>query len=164
MPRRPKSKIQNPKSKIPLSHLDAQGRARMVDVGHKPIVRRTAIAAGEFVAAPGTLDRLFAGDLPKGEALAVARIAGIAAAKRTDELIPLCHSLPLDHVSVDFERTAPDRVTVTAGASLQARTGVEMEALAAVSVACLTLYDMTKAIDKALRIENICLIEKRKGP
>jgi cyclic pyranopterin phosphate synthase len=165
MPRAPQPKIKNQKSKT-LTHLDAHGRARMVNVGHKPIVRRTAVAAGEFVAAPATLDRMLAsggGDLPKGEALAVARIAGIAAAKRTDELIPLCHSLPLDHVSVDFERTAPDRVTVTAAASLEARTGVEMEALTAVSVACLTLYDMTKAIDKALRIENIRLLEKRKG-
>jgi cyclic pyranopterin phosphate synthase len=163
MPRAPQSKIKNQKSKT-LTHLDAHGRARMVDVGHKPIVRRTAVAAGEFVAAPATLDRLLSGNLPKGEALAVARIAGIAAAKRTDELIPLCHSLPLDHASVDFERTAPDRVTVTASASLEARTGVEMEALTAVSVACLTLYDMTKAVDKALRIDNVRLLEKRKDP
>jgi cyclic pyranopterin phosphate synthase len=136
----------------------------MVDVGDKAPMRRRAVAAGEFVAAKATLDRLLSGDLPKGEALAVARIAGIAAAKRTDELIPLCHTLPLDHVSVDFERAAPDRLRVTAGASLVARTGVEMEALTAVAVACLTLYDMVKAIDKQLRIENITLIEKTKEP
>lgn len=149
--------------KSKLSHVDDQGRARMVDVGAKPAVKRTAVAEGFFVAAPATLDRIFRGDLPKGEALAVARIAGIAAAKRTDELIPLCHTLPLDHVSVDFERAAPDRVRVVASASLVGRTGVEMESLTAVSVACLTLYDMTKAVDKALRIEGVRLVEKRKG-
>lgn len=145
-----------------LTHMDGQGRARMVDVGDKPPMRRRAVACGEFVAAAATLDRLLAGDLPKGEALAVARIAGISAAKRTDELIPLCHSLPMDQVSVDFERLAGDRLKVTATASVTAKTGVEMEALTAVSVACLTLYDMTKAIDKALRIENIRLVEKTK--
>ncbi len=146
-----------------LTHIDEQGQARMVDVGRKPIVARRATASGEFVAAKATLDRLMAGDLPKGEALAVARVAGIAAAKRTDGLIPLCHSLPLNHVSVDFERVADDRLRVTASASLEARTGVEMEALVAVSVTCLTLYDMTKAIDNDLRIEAIHLVEKVKG-
>jgi cyclic pyranopterin phosphate synthase len=160
--RRPPSKSKDQKSRLPLTHLDAQGRARMVDVGGKPIVRREAVASGEFVAAAETLDRLLAGDLPKGEALAVARIAGIAAAKRTDELIPLCHSLPLDHAAVDFERVAPGRLRVTARAGLAGRTGVEMEALTAVAVACLTLYDMTKAIDKALRIENVHLVSKTK--
>jgi cyclic pyranopterin monophosphate synthase len=144
-----------------LTHLDEQGRARMVDVGAKPVVRRRATARGDFVAAPATLDRLVRGDLPKGEALAVARVAGIAAAKRTDELIPLCHSLPLDHVCVDFERVADDRLRVTATAALEARTGVEMEALVAVSVACLTLYDMAKAVDMGLRIEAVQLVEKR---
>ena len=147
-----------------LTHMDARGRAVMVNVGHKPVVRRSAVAEGFFVAAPGTVDRLMKGDLPKGEALAVARIAGIAAAKRTDELIPLCHSLPLDHVSVDFERAAADRVRVVATAGLSARTGVEMEALAAVCVACLTLYDMTKAVDKNLRIEGVRLVSKHKSP
>lgn len=148
---------------VKLTHLDEAGAARMVDVGDKSAVRRSARASGEFVAAAATLDRLLAGDLPKGEALAVARIAGVSAAKRTDDLIPLCHTLGLDCVSVDFERTAPDRLCVTAEASLCARTGVEMEALVAVSVACLTLYDMTKAVDKKLRIENIALIKKTKG-
>ncbi len=146
-----------------LTHLDHRGQARMVDVGHKPIVRRTATAQGDFVAAKATLDRLLAGDLPKGEALAVARIAGIAAAKRTDELIPLCHSLPMDQATVDFERVAEDRLRVTATASVTARTGIEMEALTAVSIACLTLYDMTKAIDKALRIEGVVLVAKTKA-
>ncbi len=150
------------------SHMDAQGRARMVDVGGKPLMRRTAVASGQFVAAPGTLDRLTgaggAEPLPKGEALAVARIAGISAAKKTGDLIPLCHPLPLDHVRIDFERAAEDRLLVTASASITAKTGIEMEALTAGSIACLTLYDMAKAVDKNLRIENIRLIEKRKEP
>jgi len=147
-----------------LTHLDENGRLRMVDVGHKPPMRRVAVAQGHFVAAESTLDRLLAGDLPKGEALAAARIAGIAAAKRTDELIPLCHTLPLDHVAVDFERVDERCLRVTATASLIARTGVEMEALVAVSAACLTLYDMTKAIDKNLGIDAIKLVSKKKGP
>ena len=140
----------------------------MVDVGGKPPMRRTAIAAGEFVAAKDTLDRLTgtpgSEPLPKGEGLAVARVAGIQAAKKCGDLIPLCHPLPLDHVQVDFERIADDRLHVTASASITAKTGIEMEALTAVSVACLTLYDMTKAIDKQLRIESIHLVEKRKEP
>ncbi len=149
-----------------LSHLDEAGRARMVDVGDKPAVKRSALAAGEFVACPDTLDRLMnvpgSDPLPKGEALAVARVAGVMAAKKCGELIPLCHPLPLDHVQVDFERTAEDRLRVTASASITAKTGIEMEALTAVSVACLTLYDMAKAIDKELRIENIHLVRKQK--
>lgn len=156
--------IADPSSQSELSHVDAAGRARMVDVGDKPAVRRTAVAEGFFVAAEATLDRLLAGDLPKGEALAVARVAGITAAKRTDLLIPLCHSLPVDHVSVDFERVGADRLRVTASASVTARTGVEMEALVAVSVACLTLYDMTKAVDKALGVEGVRLVSKTKAP
>lgn len=134
----------------------------MVDVGHKPVIRREALAEAFFVAAPGTLDRLMRGDLPKGEAFAVARVAGVLAAKRVDEIIPLCHTLPLDAINVDFARVAPDRVRVTALAAVSARTGVEMESLAAVSAACLTLYDMTKAVDKALRIEGIRLVKKTK--
>jgi cyclic pyranopterin phosphate synthase len=145
-----------------LTHLDQQGRLRMVDVGGKPIVRRTAVAQGFFIAAKATLDRLLAGDLPKGEALVAARIAGIAAAKRTDALIPLCHSLPLDRVSVDFERMGDDRLRIVAAAAVSAKTGVEMEALTAVAVAALTLYDMTKAVDRALRIEGIELVSKTK--
>lgn len=145
-----------------LTHIDETGKAQMVNVGHKPPMHRKAVAQGDFVAAADTLNRLMAGDLPKGEALAVARIAGIQAAKRTDELIPLCHSLPLDVVTVDFERINDTTVRVRASASITARTGVEMEALVAVSTACLTLYDMTKAIDKQLNIQNIELVEKTK--
>ncbi|MBT8486916.1 MAG: cyclic pyranopterin monophosphate synthase MoaC [Phycisphaerales bacterium] len=144
------------------THIDAKGRVHMVDVGAKPPLARRATAEGFFCAAAATLDRLEAGALPKGEALATARIAGIAAAKRTDELIPLCHTLPLDGVEVDFERVTPERLRVVASASTIARTGVEMEALTAVALACLTLYDMAKAIDDALHIEGIRLVEKTK--
>lgn len=134
----------------------------MVDVGHKPVIRRRALAEGFFVAQAQTLDRVMAGDLPKGEALAVARLAGILAAKRTDELIPLCHTLGLDAVAVTFERVGPGRLRVVGEASVAGRTGVEMEALVAVSVACLSLYDMTKAIDAELRIEGVRLVGKWK--
>ncbi|MAD20468.1 MAG: cyclic pyranopterin monophosphate synthase MoaC [Planctomycetaceae bacterium] len=147
-----------------LTHLDAEGRARMVDVGGKPPMHRTAIAVGTLVAAPATLDRLLAGDLPKGEAVAVARVAGIQAAKRCDALIPLCHTLPLDAASIDFERRDPDRLAVIATAVVTARTGVEMEALTGASVALLTLWDMAKGVDPDLRIEDVRLIEKRKEP
>lgn len=136
----------------------------MVNVGRKPSVHREAVAEGFFCAAKSTLDKLEAGDLPKGEAIAVARIAGILAAKKCDALIPLCHSLPLDAVNVDFQRDAPDRLRIVATASITAKTGVEMEALTAVSVAALTLWDMTKAIDKNLRIEGIRLLRKTKRP
>ncbi len=135
----------------------------MVDVGSKPPVRRTAVAEGFFCAAGRTLDRLQAGELPKGEALAVARVAAIQAAKRCDELIPLCHTLPLDVVRVDFDRAESQRVRIVVTVSTNARTGVEMEALTAVSVAALTLWDMTKAVDKDLRVEGIRLVEKTKG-
>ena len=141
--------------------MDERGRARMVDTSGKPQTVRKAVARGDFVAAKATLDRLVTGNLPKGEALAVARIAAVAAAKRTDEIIPLCHSLPLDHAQVDFERVAEDRLRVRGSASVVARTGVEMEALVAVVAACLTLYDMTKAIDPNLRIEAVVLEHKQ---
>jgi cyclic pyranopterin monophosphate synthase len=144
------------------SHLDAQGRVQMVNVGDKPAVYREAIAEGFVVAAKETLDRLESGELPKGEGFAAARIAGILAAKRCDELIPLCHTLPLDAVSIAFERIDPQRLRIIATASITARTGVEMEALTAVSVAALTLYDMMKAVDKNLRIDGIRLVSKRK--
>jgi len=151
-------------AETPLTHLDEHGRASMVDVGGKPIVRRVAVAEGFFIAAPATLDKVMAGQLPKGEALAVARVAGINAAKECARLIPLCHLLPLDSVGVEFTRAAPDRIVVRATAAATARTGVEMEALTAVALAALTLYDMTKAIDKNLRIEGIRLLEKSKSP
>ncbi|MEE9404333.1 MAG: cyclic pyranopterin monophosphate synthase MoaC [Algisphaera sp.] len=146
-----------------LTHQNAAGHAQMVDVGGKPPMKRRAVAVGRFVAAPATLDLVMAGNLPKGEALAVARVAGIQAAKKCGDLIPLCHPLPLDFVSVDFARE-DQAIVVTAVAGIVAKTGIEMEALTAVSVACLTLYDMTKAVDKALSIEAVKLVEKTKEP
>ncbi len=136
----------------------------MVDVGAKEPLRRSAVAEGFFCAAANTLDLLEAGELPKGEALAVARVAGILAAKRCGELIPLCHPLALDHVAVDFERTDSNRLRVQATVSITARTGIEMEALTAVSVAALALYDMVKGVDRDLRIEGIRLVSKTKSP
>jgi len=146
-----------------LSHLDANGAVHMVDVGGKPVIGRSAVAEGYFAAAEPTLDLLLSGALPKGEALAAARLAGILAAKRCDELIPLCHTLPLDRAAVRFERVAPDRLRIVGEAATSARTGVEMEALVAVALAALTLYDMCKGVDRTLRIEGIGLLEKRKG-
>jgi cyclic pyranopterin phosphate synthase len=134
----------------------------MVDVGGKSPMKRVAVAEGIFHAASATLDLLEAGELPKGEALAVARIAGIAAAKRCDELIPLCHTLPVDAVTIDFKRVAAKRLRIRASVSITAKTGVEMEALTAVSIAALTLWDMTKGVDKKLRIEAIRLVRKTK--
>lgn len=147
-----------------LTHLDQQGRARMVDVGDKPPMRRTATAEGLFCASADTLDRIEHGDLPKGEALAVARVAGIQAAKACDRLIPMCHSLPLDAVRIDFERVEQGRLRIVATVSTTAKTGVEMEALTAATIAGLTLYDMTKAVDDALLIDAVRLVEKRKSP
>ncbi|WP_421847576.1 cyclic pyranopterin monophosphate synthase MoaC [Novosphingobium sp.] len=145
-----------------LTHLDAQGRARMVDVGGKAETQRVAVALGRIRMNAATLAALRDGTTPKGDVLAVARIAGIMAAKRTAELIPLCHPLALDAVSVEFA-FVEDGVEARATASLTGRTGVEMEALTAVSVALLTVYDMAKAIDKAMEIGDIRLIEKRGG-
>ena len=136
----------------------------MVDVSSKPAMVREAVAEAMFHAAESTLDRVMEGDLPKGEALAVARVAGIQAAKQVDRLIPLCHTLGLRHVGVDFERAAKDCVRVTASAKVVDSTGVEMEALAAAATAALTLWDMTKAIDTDLRIEGIRLVRKTKFP
>ena len=146
-----------------LTHMDERGRVTMVDTSAKPAVRRRAVAEGFFVASSSTLDRLMDGNLPKGDALATARIAGIQAAKECDRLIPLCHGLPLDQVCVEFERVDPGRVKIEASATVVARTGVEMEALSAVTVAALTLYDMTKAVDRELRIEGISLVLKEKA-
>lgn len=145
-----------------LTHLDSQGRARMVDVGGKAETQRVAIAKGRIRMNAATLAALRDGTAPKGDVLAVARIAGIMAAKRTAELIPLCHPLALDAVSVEFA-FVEDGVEARATASLTGRTGVEMEALTAVSVALLTVYDMAKAIDKGMVISDIRLIEKRGG-
>ena len=143
------------------SHLDARGAARMVDVGGKPVQHRRAVAAGTLVCARKTIRALRAQALPKGDVLAVARVAGIQAAKRTAELIPLCHLLPLHQVTVDFSVKA-DRIEIRAEAITEGKTGVEMEALTAVSIAALTLYDMMKAVDKAMRIEGVVLLSKVK--
>jgi cyclic pyranopterin phosphate synthase len=143
------------------SHLDADGRARMVDVGHKPVQARTAVAEGMVHCAPQTVAALRDRTLPKGDVLTVAKIAGIQAAKRTDELIPLCHSLPLDGVEMRFT-LRDDGVFIEAEARTQARTGVEMEALTAVCVAALTVYDMCKAVDKGMIIGNVHLTRKTK--
>jgi cyclic pyranopterin phosphate synthase len=143
------------------SHLDAQGNARMVDVGAKPPQRRRAVAEGWLRCAPETIAKLRANALPKGDVLTVAQIAGIQAAKRTADLIPLCHPLALDVVEVDFT-VEDDRILIRAVAGITARTGIEMEALTAVSVAALTLYDMCKAVDKGMVIEGIRLVEKTK--
>lgn len=148
-----------------LSHLDERGQAKMVDVGDKPVTRRLARARGYVVMQPETRSRLVSGALPKGEAIAAARLAGIMAAKRCGELIPLCHPLGLDSVNVEIIPDPADaaRVQITATATVNARTGVEMEALTAVSVAALTIYDMAKAVDRTMRIDAIRLIEKRGG-
>jgi cyclic pyranopterin phosphate synthase len=146
-----------------LSHFDDQGASRMVDVGPKPVTSRTARASGRVVMQPETLARIQQHGFAKGDVLEVARLAGIMAAKRTSDLIPLCHPLPLDAVMVTF--TFPDDRTVAIAAEVHvtAKTGIEMEALTAVSVAALTIYDMCKAIDRALSIEQIRLEEKSGG-
>ncbi len=147
-----------------LTHLDEQGHATMVDVGDKAITTRTAIAQAEVIMAPETLQAIQQDALPKGDVLAVARIAGIMAAKRTSELIPLCHPLLLSKVTVEFTLDeAAHKVIIIATVRCQGQTGVEMEALTAASVAALTLYDMAKAIDKAMVINNVSLLEKRGG-
>jgi cyclic pyranopterin phosphate synthase len=143
-----------------LSHVDeASGAIRMVDVGHKPPLRRRALASGAVLMAPETARRLR--DLPKGDALTAAKLAGIMGAKRTSDLIPLCHPLPLSHVAVEVE-VGEGRVDITASAETTAQTGVEMEALTAVAIAALTVYDMAKAIDKGMRITEVTLVEKTK--
>ncbi len=147
-----------------LTHLSASGEANMVDVGDKPATVREATAEGRVLMAPETLALILAGDAKKGDVLGTARIAGIMAAKRTHELIPLCHPLALSKVSVEL---TPDEalpgVVVTAMARVTGPTGVEMEVLTAVSVACLTIYDMTKAVDRGMRIEGVRLLAKSGG-
>jgi len=147
-----------------LTHLDEQGRARMVDVGDKPDTERVAIAKGEVVMKPETLALIRDGALRKGDVLTVAQLAGVMAAKRTADLIPLCHPLPLSHVAVDFTLDADlPGVRITASVRTTGKTGVEMEALTAVSIAALTIYDMAKAVEKTMKIQNIRLVEKRGG-
>ena len=145
-----------------LSHVDAKGEARMVDVGTKPVVARVAVAEATLVCAAETIRLLKKQALPKGDVLAVARVAGIQAAKQTAGLIPLCHVLPLDAVGLEFAvKLRVVRVTCTV--RTQARTGVEMEALTGATVAALTLYDMCKAVDKKMRVEGVRVVEKRKA-
>jgi cyclic pyranopterin phosphate synthase len=144
-----------------LSHVDESGDIHMVDVGSKPMSRRRATAAATVTMAPETARQLR--ELPKGDALATAQVAGIMAAKRTSELIPLCHPLPLSVVDVRLE-VGEDRVEITASAETTAQTGVEMEALVAATVAALTVYDMAKAIDKGMAVSEVRLVEKTKEP
>jgi cyclic pyranopterin phosphate synthase len=147
-----------------LTHLGTAGEARMVDVAGKAVTRRVAVAEGRVVMAAKTLDLVLSGNAKKGDVLGAARIAGIMAGKRTHELIPLCHPLPVSKIAVDIE---PDRklpgLIVRATAHVTGQTGVEMEALTAVAVACLTIYDMVKAVERGMRIEGIRLIEKSGG-
>ncbi|MDH5605853.1 MAG: cyclic pyranopterin monophosphate synthase MoaC [Anaerolineae bacterium] len=147
-----------------LTHLDEGGNARMVDVGGKPETERMALAKGQVVMLPATLELIREGNIKKGDVLTVAQVAGIQAGKRTAELIPFCHPLPLNHLSIEFELddTLPG-IRISAAAKTSGKTGVEMEALTAVAAAALTIYDMAKAVEKTMRIENIRLVEKRGG-
>ena len=146
-----------------LSHIDAKGEAAMVDVTVKPILQREAIARGEIRLKPATLKQIQSQTIAKGNVLATARLAGIMAAKKTGELIPLCHPLPLTYCEINFDiPQSKDRITITALARIAAQTGVEMEALSAVSVAALTIYDMCKAVDERMEITGIRLLSKVK--
>lgn len=145
-----------------LSHLDAQGRARMVDVGEKPDTKRVAVAKGRVVMTPQTLELVRKNEIAKGDVLTVAQVAGIAAAKRTSELIPLCHPLLLTNVSVDFD-LQEDGIEIMATVEATGKTGVEMEALTAVTVSALTIYDMCKAQERAIHIQDVRLVKKSGG-
>ena len=147
-----------------LSHLDSNGTARMVDVSFKPDTDRTAIAAGDVLMQPATLALIRDGQIKKGDVLTVARIAGIMAAKRTSDLIPLCHPLPLTHLDIELTLNEVEhRVEIVATARTTGKTGVEMEALTAVTVAALTVYDMAKAVDRGMQIQHVRLLEKHGG-
>ncbi len=147
-----------------LTHIDASGEAHMVDVGNKPVTDRVGVAEGIVLVEAATLDLIVGGNAKKGDVLGTARIAGIMAAKRTHELIPLCHPLPITSVKLDLVPLPdPPRVMVRATVKTSGQTGVEMEALTAVSVACLTVYDMVKAVDRGIRLTDIRLVEKRGG-
>ena len=146
-----------------LTHLDASGAARMVDVAAKEVTHRVAVAEAVVTMKPETLELILSGKQAKGDVLAVARVAGIMAAKRTGELIPLCHPLGLDAVTVDLVPEPPGRIRITARVAVTARTGVEMEAMTAVSLAGLTIYDMCKAVDRDMCVSDIRLIEKSGG-
>ncbi|MDG2049954.1 MAG: cyclic pyranopterin monophosphate synthase MoaC [Myxococcota bacterium] len=161
---RPENAASAERDPAPLTHLDAQGRARMVDVGEKPVTHRLAVAQGEVHMRPETLSRIVEGTVAKGDVLATARIAGIQAAKKTSDWIPLAHPLPLDAVEVSLTPD-PERALLRVQAQVQThwRTGVEMEALVAVSAAALTVYDMCKAIDRGMHVESVGLLRKRGG-
>jgi len=147
-----------------LTHIDEAGNARMVNVGGKPETERMAVAKGEVLMRQATLDLIRQGAIKKGDVLTVAKVAGIAGAKRTADLIPFCHPLPLTHLEITFELDDHlPGVRITAAASTRGQTGVEMEALTAVSVAALTIYDMAKAAEKTMKIQNVRLVEKRGG-
>jgi cyclic pyranopterin monophosphate synthase len=146
-----------------LTHLNEKGEARIVDIGDKPATRRRAVAQARIVALPQTIATIMAGGLKKGDALAVARIAGIMAAKKTADLIPLCHPIALTKVSVDIAEHGEDAILIEAPAETTGQTGVEREALVAASTAALTLYDMAKAIDRGMVITDICVQEKSGG-
>lgn len=145
-----------------LTHFDEQGRGRMVDVSAKPVTLRRAVAAGRVVMQPTTVNAIREGMIGKGDVLGVARVAGIMGSKRTSDLVPMCHPIGLDAVEIAFE-LVEDGVLIEATALATARTGVEMEALTAVSVAALTIYDMCKSIDRAMAVDGICLMEKSGG-
>jgi len=146
-----------------LSHLGADGAARMVDVAHKPETRRVAVAGARIVFSPGVLGRVLAGDLPKGAVLETARLAGVMGAKRTAELIPLCHPVRLTDVDVRFTPAPPDALEIRATAVAVDRTGVEMEAMTAAATAALAVYDMTKAVDRGVVIDGLRLLRKEGG-
>ena len=146
-----------------LTHLNEKGEAHIVDIGDKAVTRRRAVAQARLSGEAGTIATILGGGLKKGDALAVARIAGIMAAKKTSELIPLCHPIALTKVSVEIEGDGPGSILILATAETTGQTGVEMEALTAASTAALTLYDMAKAIDRAMVISDLCLVEKSGG-
>jgi cyclic pyranopterin phosphate synthase len=147
-----------------LTHIDEGGRARMVDVGHKPDTERVAVARGSVHMQPATLQLIIEGNLKKGDVLTVAQLAGVMAAKRTSELIPLCHPLMLSHIDVTLNpNPAESRVDIEATVRLRGKTGVEMEALTAVAVAGLTVYDMAKAVDRSMSLHNVRLVQKSGG-
>jgi cyclic pyranopterin phosphate synthase len=146
-----------------LTHLNERGEAHIVDIGDKASTKRRAVAQARVIAQPATITAIMGGSLKKGDALAVARIAGIMAAKKTSELIPLCHPIPLTKVSVDISAENDTIIRIQVTAETTGQTGVEMEALVAASTAALTLYDMAKAIDRAMVVTDICLLEKSGG-
>ena len=147
-----------------LTHIDEKGNVRMVDVTDKPVTARRAVAYGEVKAAPETIRKISADEMGKGDVLTTAKIAGISAAKRTGDLIPMCHPIPLTHVEIDLTLNEDEgRIGILAAAVASGKTGVEMEALTAVSVTALTIYDMCKAVDRTMEIASILLVEKRGG-